>query len=72
MNAICPGDDGDCTVEVEYGQDAECDDCHTLICPDHWITCSGDDDFDGCDAGLCPACLQEHISEHMHERNNGD
>ena len=62
---ICPGgQDGPCLNEGECA----CDDCTTKVCTDHWITCAGDEDWDGCDAGLCPDCWEEHVSQHVHER----
>ena len=45
----------------------ECDDCTAKVCENHWVTCAGDENFDGCDAGLCPDCYEEHVSEHMYE-----
>lgn len=58
----------DCKNEGEH----ECDDCTQKVCDDHWITCSDTDAMDGCDAGLCPQCYDEHVSEHTYQREYGD
>lgn len=57
----CAADD--CEAEGEF----ECADCPAKICADHWITCSGDGQVEGCDAGLCPGCWEEHQGQHLSE-----